>query len=145
MALAAEDELEIGRLVTRYADAVSRGDPGQWQDTWAKAGSRWHLRTRTIDGREEIVALWKQLLPSYESIVQLVTSGWIDEADDGAHGRWLILEIFRRAGADDDTMQVTSYTDRYVRESGRWAFAERRLEVQYTRQLTPGEFRPWDS
>jgi hypothetical protein len=144
MALAAEDELEIGRLVARYADAVGRADPAQWADTWAVAGARWHLRTRTVDGREEIVALWEQLVPSYASIVQLVTSGWIEEDPDGAHGRWLILEIFRRWGADGDTMQVTSYTDRYVRESGRWAFAERRLEVQYTRELTAGEFRPWD-
>jgi hypothetical protein len=142
MTLAAQDELEIRKLAVSYADAVSRSDPVQWAATWA-SDARWVLRTRTVTGRDEIVAQWKQFVPAYDSITQLVTSGWVEETADGAEGHWLILEIFRRAGAADDTMQVTNYTDRYVREQGRWLFAQRQLTVHYTRVLPAGEFFPW--
>ena len=117
MALSTADELRIGELVVRYADAVTRADAVQWAGTWA-AESTWHLRTSTVTGRGAIVARWLELLPS--SIIQLVTKGWAEEAAGGARGSWNILEILRRPGADRDCLQVVTYTDRYVREGDRW-------------------------
>jgi uncharacterized protein (TIGR02246 family) len=142
MALTAGDQVEISKLVARYADAVSRADPSQWAATWAQ-DSTWHLRSSTVTGRDQIVETWKSLLPAYDSIVQIVSQGWAEDDPAGARGRWLILEILRRPGADHDAMQVTCYTDRYVQEDGRWLFAERGLVVHYARQLSPGEFYPW--
>ena len=113
MSLSTADELRIGELVVRYADAVTRADAVQWAGTWA-AESKWHLRTSTVTGRDAIVARWLELLPS--SIIQLVTKGWAEETAGGARGSWNILEILRRPGADRDCLQVVTYTDRYVRE-----------------------------
>ncbi|MGH3248276.1 MAG: nuclear transport factor 2 family protein [Trebonia sp.] len=142
MALDPGDELRIGELVARYADAVNRGDAGQWRGTWA-ADAEWHLRTSAVTGRDAIVARWRELLPRYESIIQLVTRGWAGEAAGGARGRWNVLEILRRAGADRDCLQVTSYTDRYVRAGDGWLFAQRRLVVHYSGEIAAGEFTGW--
>jgi hypothetical protein len=136
------DELRIGELVARYADAVNRADADQWRGTWA-AEAEWHLRTSVVTGRDAIVARWRELLPRYESIIQLVTSGWSEEAAEGARGRWNVLEILRRAGADRDCLQVTTYTDRYVRAGGGWLFARRGLVVHYSREIPAGEFTGW--
>jgi len=144
MSLSADDERQIADLVVRYADAVSSADPARWRDTWADQ-SQWHLRTRTIEGREAIVAAWTQFLPTYDAVVQMVTRGWVSGTDGEARGRWLVLEIFRKVDAGHDMMQVTSYTDRYVRPEGRWLFAERRIAVVYRREMPPGEFLPWVS
>jgi hypothetical protein len=143
MALSPVDELRIGELVARYADAVNRADAVQWTATWA-AESTWLLRTSAVTGRDAIVARWRELLPRYQSIVQLVTGGLVEEAADGARGRWNVLEILRRAGADHDCLQLTAYTDRYVREGGRWLFAQRRLTVHYSVQIPAGEFTGWE-
>ncbi|WAX58450.1 nuclear transport factor 2 family protein [Jatrophihabitans cynanchi] len=138
MALSAQDELRIGELVVRYAAAVTAGNAEQWGSTWAK-DSTWHLRTKAVTGRDSIVALWRQLLPMYESILQLVTRGRLAEAG-GVHGEWQVVEILRRAGSDHDCLQVITYSDRYVREAEQWLFAERRLNVRYRREMPAGEF-----
>jgi hypothetical protein len=143
MALSPADELRISALVARYADAVNRADAARWTATWA-AEARWHLRTSTVTGRDAIAARWLELLPRYESIVQLVTKGWAEEAPEGARGRWNVLEILRRAGAGRDCLQVTTYTDRYVREGDRWLFAQRRLTVHYSTEIPAGQFAGWE-
>ena len=141
MALSTADELRIGELVVRYADAVTRADAVQWAGTWA-AESTWHLRTSTVTGRGAIVARWLELLPS--SIIQLVTKGWAEETADGARGSWNILEILRRPGADRDCLRVVNYTDRHVREGDRWLFAERRLALHYSQETPAGKFTGWE-
>jgi hypothetical protein len=92
MALDPGDELRIGELVARYADAVNRADADQWKGTWAEQ-AQWHLRTTAVTGR--------------------------------------------------DCLQVTTYTDRYVRAGDGWLFARRRLVVHYSRETSAGEFTGW--
>jgi hypothetical protein len=139
--LAAEDELRIRDLVGRYADAVGRGDAADWATTWA-TDAVWEVGTRTVVGRDDIVQLWQQFLPAYESIVQLPVQGTVRVGPDGVWGRWLVLEILRRTGAANDNIQVACYLDRYVREKARWVFAQRRLSAHYKGDLPAGAFVP---
>jgi hypothetical protein len=136
-----EDERDIRELVVRYADAVSRLDPEAWRATWA-SDAQWDLGTRTVVGRDAIVELWTSLLPIYTSIIQLPTQGLVRDGDDGVTGRWLVLEILRKRAAETDAIQVACYVDRYVREDGRWVFAQRQLTPHYKGTLATGTFVP---
>jgi hypothetical protein len=141
VALSVQDELHIRELVVRYHDAVSRRDPVAWASTWAE-GARWDVGNRSLNGRATIVELWESLLPSYEAVLQLPAQGWVGRGADGVVGRWLVMEILRKSGADTDNLQVACYVDHYVREDGRWLFGRRSLTVHYRNELAPGVFVP---
>jgi hypothetical protein len=139
VSLTALDEIRIGDLVVRYADAVTRRDVGQWRATWARDAT-WHLVSKSIVGRAAIVTRWLELLPNYAEIIQLVAKGQIEQTSSGARGQWQVVEVIRRTSADHDCGQITSYTDEYVIEDGAWRFAARRLAVAYRVALPLGEF-----
>jgi hypothetical protein len=140
-ALSPQDELGIRELVVRYHDAVSRRDVTAWESTWASDG-RWDVGTRSLDGRRAIVDVWQALLPGYEAVLQLPAQGWVGRRADGVVGRWLVMEILRRPGAEVDNLQVACYVDRYVQEESRWVFAHRTLTVHYRNELATGTFVP---
>lgn len=138
--LPAEAERQIRALVARYNAAVSRGDADSVATTWATDG-QWHLGPRTVVGRADIVTLWKQIIGRYESrIIQLMIDAQVSAAPGGATGRFTFLEIARKAGKDNDHLEVGRYTDRFARESGQWVFTERRFTLIYRGAIAAGEF-----
>jgi hypothetical protein len=139
--LSPEDESDIRKLVVRYHDAVSRRDAAAWESTWAR-DAVWNVGSRSLVGRTAIVEAWTALLPSYESVLQLPSQGWLGVGTDGVVGRWLVMEILRRADGDRDNLQVACYVDRYVREDSVWVFAHRDLTVHYRGELAAGTFAP---
>jgi len=119
---------------------VNRGDAATVEATWA-AGGRWHVGQRTMAGRPEIMAFWKEIMAPYESrIVQVVGQGQVQTAHDDVVGRWTFLEFARKSGRDTDHVEVGCYADRYIQENGEWCFAERRIAIGYRNQITPGDF-----
>jgi ketosteroid isomerase-like protein len=138
----ADDEREIRALVARYIRAVATEDAAALGTTWATDG-QWHLGPATEVGRENIVARWKQIIGRYESrIVQLMVDSEISPDPAGARGRFTFLEIARRAGRDEDHLEVGRYADRFVRENGQWVFGERRFTLIYRGAIAAGEFFP---
>jgi uncharacterized protein (TIGR02246 family) len=140
IALCPADELEIRALVARYHDANNRGDQDAWVATWATEG-QWHVGPRTLVGRQDMLDFWQRILAPYESrIVQLVAHSQIRVTPDGAVGDSMFLEFARKTGEPADHVEIGRYEDRYVREDGRWVFAERRFALIYRSAISAGEF-----
>lgn len=134
------DELEIRALVARYHDANNRGDQVAWAATWSTEG-QWHVGPRTLVGRQAMLDFWQRILAPYESrIVQLVAHGQIRVSADGVVGDSMFLEFARKTGEPADHVEIGRYEDHYVREDGRWVFAERRFALIYRSAISAGEF-----
>ena len=142
-----EDERAIKALVFRYAYAVSRADGDALETTWAK-NCRFELaavtgESKVIEGREAVVGYQREHMGWYESLVQLVGQGLVWAGLAGIEGQWLVWEVGRRSGADNDRMGIVAYNDRYLHEDGRWVIADRRLKVHYNVSgLPPGAYAP---
>ncbi|MEI8239419.1 MAG: TetR family transcriptional regulator C-terminal domain-containing protein [Actinomycetota bacterium] len=126
--LAPATDIALRQLVSRYCDAVVRNDSAAFGDQWSLDGV-WNLG-KPIVGRDAVVAAFEKLMKRYDWLVQCAPNAVfeVDEAAGIGTGRVTITEQFRRAKADNGTL-VGVYHDRYVRQSGTWRFAERRLEV----------------
>lgn len=122
------DELEIRDLVARYSDAVNRGDPTAWAETWADDGL-WRLLGREARGRESCVALLRELTAPLSLVVQLATNGIVRIEGERASGRWSILEHFKTEAGG--SMSLGVYDDAYRRERGVWRFASRSFHALY--------------
>jgi len=70
---ALEDELALRNLMGRYADAVNRRDADAWVATWAADGV-WNLLGNPVSGRDNILALWQQMMGSFEFALMLPSS-----------------------------------------------------------------------
>ncbi len=122
------DELEIRDLVARYSDAVNRGDHAAWAETWSDDGV-WRLLGREARGRENCVALLRELTGPLSLVVQLATNGLVRVDGERASGRWSILEHFKTS--DGGSMSLGIYDDAYRRERGGWRFAARSFHALY--------------
>ncbi len=134
---ALRDEMAIRDLVASYADAVNRRDRDSWRDTWAE-NAEWRIRDTAVLGRQAIVEFWVGAMASFEGVIQMVAQGTVSVTGDEAFGSWTIWEIGRRA--DEGSLVVGSYSDRYVRQSSGWRFAARHFTVCYRGDLPPGRF-----
>lgn len=122
-----EDELAIRSLAARYIDAVNRRDAAAWGATWSEQGV-WELMGHRAEGRTGIVQFWEAAMANFRFAFMLLGSGTIEFDAAGASGRWYLTEHL--VGNDDVTQRVLGmYEDRYVREGGRWLFAERRYTI----------------
>lgn len=127
----AMEYVEIRQLVERYADAVQRIDADDWADCWAPDGV-WDLGGRAIEGRDAVVGFWKQVMPTFPFVVQVVHSGVITSVDgDRATGRWYLSEYMHRADGAA-AHGIGCYRDEYVRIGGEWKFARRRYDLLYS-------------
>ena len=122
-----EDELAIRSLVTRYSDAVARRDEADWAATWAADGE-WRVLGRSVQGREEVTALWSKLMGGLSFVLQLPNAGLIELDGDRAKGRWYITE---HGKLEDGTALLTLgvYHDEYTRGADGWRFRRRRFDV----------------
>jgi len=150
MQISPEDERSIRALVFRYAYAVSRADPESLAAAWSK-DCRLELAgvtgdTAAFEGRETVVAYQAEHMGRYEALIQLVGEGLVWAGPDGPEGRWIVWEVGRWAGAANDRMGVVMYSDRYLKEDGRWVIGERHLKVHYNNPgLAVGTYAPLPS
>lgn len=136
------DELAICDLVSRYADAVNVRDAEAWGATWDDDGV-WDLGSRRVEGRSQIVELWRSAMSTFEAVIQLVAHGSVTV--DGHHGagRWTLWELGRQDG--EGTLVVGCYLDRYRLAADGWRFAERRFTVTYRGPSPEGAFSAFPS
>ena len=117
------DQLAIRALNEAYADAVFRRDAKVWGDCWAEA-STWHLMGSTITGRSAIVAAWETAMAGFQFVAFFVQQGSLLVDGDSASGTVYTHEVLEnQAGAV--LRPVGRYDDRYIKQDGRWLFAER--------------------
>jgi ketosteroid isomerase-like protein len=121
---------EIGELVHRYSDAVTRRDGVQWSSCWADDAS-WALSpARAVSGRDEIVQLWRAAMAGMEGVVHNVLHGAVSVDGATATGQWYISEHYRRVSGEAGLL-LARYDDTYVKQDGRWLFASRTLVPSY--------------
>ena len=125
------DELEIRKLVARYADAVTAVDGDAWVDTWAVDGS-WTIGGGTSTGHEALLATWKHLIGFFEIVIQLPQHALLDIEGDRGTGHWRVIEMGRAKDDGPPSITLGSYTDVYRREAAGWKFAERRFDFSYS-------------
>jgi hypothetical protein len=125
------DELAIRHIVAVYADAVNRRDESLWASTWADE-SIWDLRGNEIDGKTNIVDMWRGAMASFEFVVQLVYQGTLEIQSDSATGRWYLCEHLRPQGSENGLFNIGTYADEYVKQDGHWRFSQRSYHVLYS-------------
>lgn len=133
-----EDRIAIRELLETYADAVCRVDADAWGSTWDEHG-RWELpdfpEIGAIEGRANIVALWKQAMQGFPGLVFLVTPGSIVVNGDEARVVSCTSEVYDRDGATH--RDLGRYEDVMVKHGGRWLFKVRRFRYLH-RQPSSG-------
>jgi ketosteroid isomerase-like protein len=126
---ALEDELALRNLMGRYADAVNRRDADAWVATWATDGV-WNLLGNPVSGRDNILALWQQMMASFEFALMLPSSCLFDVSGDTASGHWYLHEYTRDLQGNASTV-LSRYLDTYVRQGGQWLFQSRHYSFIY--------------
>ena len=114
------DELALRELVARYADAVCRRDAAAWGATWAADGE-WQIMGQTVQGRDEIVALWERLMGGIPQVIQIPHEGLIEIEGDRASLRWYVTEQGKLADGSALVMSGV-YLDECVKEDEVWLF-----------------------
>lgn len=126
-----EDRLAIRELVADYGDAVTRNDADAWGALWAEDGV-WCLPEisgmERIEGREAILAAWKEGMKGFPFQVNIQTPGATAVSGDSATGHVYTSELV--TDTEGKRARWTGlYTDRYVRRDGRWLFQERSFRI----------------
>jgi ketosteroid isomerase-like protein len=124
-----EDELALRNLMGRYTDAVNRRDADAWIATWAEDGV-WNLLGSPVTGRNDILALWLQMMGGFEFALMLPSSGVFDINGDHASGHWYLHEYTRDHEGNTSTM-VSRYLDTYVKQGDQWLFQLREYSFIY--------------
>ena len=118
-----EDRIAIRELCETYADAVVRADAEDWGKVWT-ADARWDLMGTKVDGREAIVAFWKQAMSGLDAVSFQCMPSSLEITGDRASGRCQTQEYLK---VKDGTTRAVGglYTDKMVRQDGVWLFSER--------------------
>ena len=124
-----EDELALRNLMGRYTDAVNRVDADAWIATWAEDGV-WNLLGNPVSGRDNILALWKQMMSSFEFALMLPSSCLFEVDGDTASGHWYLHEYTRDPEGNASTV-LSRYLDTYTRQDGQWLFQSRDYSFIY--------------
>ena len=124
-----EDELALRNLMGRYTDAVNRRDADAWIATWAEDGV-WNLLGTPVSGRDNILALWLQMMGGFEFALMLPSSSVFEIESDSARGHWYLHEYTRDHEGNASTM-VSRYLDTYVKQGGQWLFQLRHYSFIY--------------
>lgn len=118
-----EDELALRRLMDRYIDAVHRVDSDAWIATWAQ-DSTWNLLGNPVQGKDNILALWQQMMGTFEFALMLPSSCVFDIDGDQASGHWYLQEFSRDLEGNTSNM-VSRYVDNYIKQDDEWLFKSR--------------------
>ncbi|MDG1943143.1 MAG: nuclear transport factor 2 family protein [Halioglobus sp.] len=124
-----EDELALRNLMARYSDAVNRVDADAWIATWAQ-DAVWNLLGNPVSGKDNILALWKQMMSSFEFALMLPSTCLFQVDGDTASGHWYLTEYTRDPEGAASTV-LSRYTDTYTRKDGQWLFQSRDYSFIY--------------
>lgn len=122
-----EDRNTIRELHDTYADAVVRADAEDWTKLWTE-DAQWSLMDTTVNGREAVVALWKQAMGALNAISFHCFASAILIDGDRATGRCQTYEIL--VYKNGTTRAVGGlYEDVMIKHNGVWRYAKRVYRV----------------
>jgi uncharacterized protein (TIGR02246 family) len=124
------DEFALRNLMATYVDAANRRDGAAWSGTWAEDGV-WSIMGMDITGRDNIHALWTQVLEGFDFALLIPSSGQFEIDGDTATGHWYLQEHTRTISGDVSTM-ISRYLDQYCRVDGQWLYQSRAYNVLYS-------------
>jgi uncharacterized protein (TIGR02246 family) len=124
-----EDELALRDLMARYVDAVNRYDPEAWIATWAEDGI-WNLLGTPVEGRDNILALWQQMMATFEFAIMMPNSCLFQIDGDSATGHWYLHEYSRDLEGNVSAI-LSRYVDTYTRREGEWLYQSREYGFIY--------------
>ena len=118
----------LRQLVSRYSDAVNRGDADEFVSCWTDAGE-WNPG-KPVSGREAIRAVFGKVVASNSWLQQTAPNAVfeVDESAGTGSGRVSVHESYKSKKSGGGSL-LGVYHDRYRRVAGTWLFDERRLEV----------------
>lgn len=124
-----EDELALRDLMARYVDAVNRYDADAWIATWAD-DAVWNLLGNPVEGKDNILALWQQMMGTFDFALMFPNSCLFDIDGDSASGHWYLHEYGRDKEGNGNTI-LSRYVDTYVKRDGQWLFKSREYGFIY--------------
>ena len=122
-----EDRIAIRELIESYADAVFQRDETAWAATWAEK-STWNLGGMEVEGRANIVALWRQAMAGFPFAAFVAMPGAIQVNGERATARVYATEVL---GLPDGKTRriIGQYDDTLVKENGHWLFQRRAYQI----------------
>lgn len=122
-----EDRIAITELHQTYADAVVRADADDWGKVWTE-DAHWSLMGMAVDGREAIVAFWKQAMSGLDAVsFHCIPSMTVIEGDR-AVGRCQTQEYMKLK--DGTTRAIGGlYEDEMIKRDGQWFYTSRIFNV----------------
>jgi uncharacterized protein (TIGR02246 family) len=125
------DQLDVRQLTARFTDAVNRRAPRDLAALFTEDGE-WHVPGVPVArGHDEIADLLGGLLGNFDRLVQLLHSGHVELADDGATSTWYLSEIASSSASGKAFTFVGVYRDELVRTADGWRFAKRAFDFLY--------------
>ena len=124
-----DEELALRNLMARYIDAVNRYDEPAWAATWAE-NSVWNLLGNPVEGRDNILALWRQMMQTFEFAIMMPSSSLFEIDGDTARGHWYLHEYTRDLEGTATTV-LSRYLDTYVKQDGEWLYQSREYNFIY--------------
>jgi len=118
----------LRQLVSRYSDAVNRGDSDDFVACWTDGGV-WS-RGKPVSGRDGLRAQFVKLAAANSWLQQSAPNAvfQVDESAGTGNGRVTVHESFKSKKNGAGSL-LGVYHDRYRRVAGTWLFEERTLEV----------------
>lgn len=122
-----EDRVAIAELHQTYADAVVRADAGDWSKVWAE-DAHWSLMGMEVDGREAIVAFWKQAMGGLDAVSFHCIPSMTVIDGNRAIGRCQTQEYMK---VKDGTTRAVGglYEDEMIKRDGQWFYTKRVFRV----------------
>ena len=124
-----EDEMALRNLMARYVDAVHRRDEDDWAGTWT-VDARWNLLGSDVIGRDNIVALWQQMMSGFEFAVMMPSSCLFEITGHQATGHWYLQEYTRDLEGHGNAV-LSRYKDSYSKLDGEWRYQSREYSFIY--------------
>ena len=122
-----EDRLAIRELHEIYGDGVVRIDADTWGSVWAD-NAHWNLMGMEVDGKEAIVAMWKQAMTNFKAVSFSCVPASIEVDGDSATSRVQTQEVMKQA--DGSTRVIGGlYDDRLAKIDGRWLYTSRIFKI----------------
>ncbi len=128
-----EDRDAIRALIETYADAVFCRDGDAWAATWAEDAS-WDLLGNTIEGRDRILATWREAMSPYSFVGFFCQPGPIALDGDSGDGRVWVRETLVSSEDGSRLDLFGRYDDRYTRTANGWRFAHRTYRIWHQLQ-----------
>jgi SnoaL-like domain len=125
-------EALIQKQVAKFADAVNCRDEQQFASLWITEGI-WEIKPPfniKVQGKENIVQVFTQLLSNWQFFVQMVHSGVIEIKENQATARWCMNET-GKSYEGKGFQNLGMYEDRLVLQDNTWLFVQRTYYFAY--------------